>query len=41
MPFNIFEYVLFNYMEEHEESIEDIHNLMEEFDSIKWEGIPQ
>lgn len=41
MPFNIFEYTLYNYIEDHGENIEDIKKIMEEFNSIKWEVVPQ
>ena len=41
MPFNIIEYMLYNYMEEHEECLDKMHEYMTEFAQIRWEGIPQ
>ena len=41
MNINIFEYVLYSYMDDHEENIDDIRELIQEFNSIKWEVIPQ
>lgn len=41
MPFDMSEYVLYSYLEEHPDNIEDIRKLIMEFKSIQWEVIPQ